>query len=178
MLPGDEECHDKVISGYLHQHPIPPPPSPPIFRTPPTQLFLTWVPFALNSSSSDSGDSDRSACGTLWPHTQVAERHCCAIFLCIWVVKYSCSWAAYSYPGGISWLPYSTYLYLGLHLFHVPFVHVFPDKAKRTQQGNLLGGDGSDPGKKHCFKFCTNTKGLKWAEIVWKQMCQGNFRAL
>ena len=30
-----------------------------------------------------------------------------------------------------SWLPYSTYLYLDFHLFH--------DKGKRTQQGNLLG---------------------------------------
>ena len=29
-----------------------------------------------------------------------------------------------------SWLPYSTYLYLDFHVFH--------DKAKRTQQGNLL----------------------------------------
>ena len=33
-----------------------------------------------------------------------------------------------------SWLPYSTYLYLDFHLF------VFHDKAKRTQQGNLLVG--------------------------------------
>ena len=32
--------------------------------------------------------------------------------------------------GSGSWLPYSTYLYLDFHLFH--------DKAKRTQQGNLL----------------------------------------
>ena len=31
-----------------------------------------------------------------------------------------------------SWLPYSTYLYLDFHL-------LFYDKAKRTQQGNLLG---------------------------------------
>ena len=34
----------------------------------------------------------------------------------------------------VSWLPYSTYLYLDFHLFH--------DKAKRTQQGNLLGTCG------------------------------------
>ena len=34
--------------------------------------------------------------------------------------------------GNASWLPYSTYLYLGFHwLFH--------DKAKRAQQENLLG---------------------------------------
>ena len=35
--------------------------------------------------------------------------------------------------GSGSWLPYSTYLYLDFHLFH--------DEAKRTQQGNLLGGE-------------------------------------
>ena len=33
--------------------------------------------------------------------------------------------------GWDSWLPYSTYLYLDFHLFH--------DKAKRTQQGDMLG---------------------------------------
>ena len=33
-----------------------------------------------------------------------------------------------------SWLPYSTYLHLDFHLF----LFVFHDKAKRTQQGNLL----------------------------------------
>ena len=33
-----------------------------------------------------------------------------------------------------NWLPYSTYLYLDFHLF----LFVFHDKAKRTQQGNLL----------------------------------------
>ena len=39
----------------------------------------------------------------------------------------------------LSWLPYSTYLYLDFHLCVCLCVSfVFHDKAKRTQQGNLL----------------------------------------
>ena len=35
----------------------------------------------------------------------------------------------HQYPPPLSWLPYSTYLYLDFHVFH--------DKAERTWQGNL-----------------------------------------
>ena len=47
-----------------------------------------------------------------------------------------------------SWLSNSTYLYLDFHLFH--------DKAKRTQQGNLLEDD--PPHRCHPWEPCRNLK--------------------
>ena len=51
-----------------------------------------------------------------------------------WICVNPSVFSALPYPP--SWLPYSTYLYLGFYLFH--------DKAKRTQQGNLLRHDHHD----------------------------------
>ena len=69
-----------------------------------------------------------------------------------------------------SWLPYSTYLYLDFHLFH--------DKAKRTQQGNLpllvmphfhkgnLLNSGNIASKRHARAWC------HWINIFLQQLSE------
>ena len=57
------------------------------------------------------------------------------VTLCLtWSGETKCTSTVWGTP---SWLPYSTSLYLDFHLL-LFVVHVFHDKAKRTQQGNLL----------------------------------------
>ena len=77
-----------------------------------------------------------------------------------------------------SWLPYSTYLYLDFHLFH--------DKAKRTQQGDLLGTPPPFNGKNplssfwkvplsSCIRYSQISKWEKYTKVMLSGTCFMSF---
>ena len=69
-------------------------------------------------------------------------------------------WKQCVHAGNTSWLPYSTYMYLDFHL-------LFHDKAKRTQQGNLLGTSWMAIREK-IFKYFKAQKVIRLISIFFK----------